>query len=109
MAVANTACNIAQRLHIAVNQRELIRGALLHDYYLYDWHVSEGRKNWHGYRHPGIALKNAQQDVELTMRERNIIQRHMFPLTPVPPKYKEAWIVCLADKLCALRETFSRK
>ena len=31
--------------------------------------------------------------------------RHMFPLVPVPPTCREAWIVCLADKWCALRET----
>lgn len=29
----------------------------------------------------------------------------MFPLTPIPPAYKEAWIVCIADKICAIEET----
>ena len=33
------------------------------------------------------------------------MMRHMFPLVPVPPTCREAWIVCLADKWCALRET----
>ena len=28
-----------------------------------------------------------------------------FPLVPVPPTCREAWIVCLADKWCALCET----
>lgn len=31
----------------------------------------------------------------------------MFPLVPVPPTCREAWIVCLADKWCALRETIA--
>ena len=26
----------------------------------------------------------------------------MFPLTPVPPTCTEAWIVCIADKICAI-------
>ncbi len=26
-----------EKLHICCNRRELIRGALLHDYFLYDW------------------------------------------------------------------------
>jgi signal peptidase II len=38
-------------------------------------------------------------------KEKNIIARHMFPLIPVPPQCREAWIVCLADKWCALGET----
>ena len=29
----------------------------------------------------------------------------MFPLVPVPPTCREAWIVCMADKWCALCET----
>ena len=45
--------------------------------------------------------------MNVTSRERNIIARHMFPLVPVPPTCREAWIVCLADKWCALRETIA--
>ena len=32
----------------------------------------------------------------------NIILRHMFPLNIIPPKYKEAWLVNLADKIASL-------
>ncbi len=49
--------------------------------------------------------KNARNDFELTRVEEDIISRHMFPLTLRPPMCKEAWIVCAADKYCALRET----
>lgn len=34
-----------------------------------------------------------------------MIARHMFPLTPIPPGCREAWLVCLADKWCAMKET----
>ena len=30
----------------------------------------------------------------------------MFPLTPVPPKYRESMLVSLADKHCANKEFF---
>ena len=30
---------------------------------------------------------------------------HMFPLVPLPPRHAEAWVLCLADKAVALRET----
>ena len=32
----------------------------------------------------------------------------MFPLTPVPPAYRESYLVCLADKICSSYETLHR-
>ena len=109
-SVARTSLSLAERLGragISVDRGSLLRGALLHDYFLYDWHDSDPSHRLHGFRHPFIALARAEADFELTPRERNIIVRHMFPLVPVPPTCREAWIVCLADKWCALRETVS--
>ncbi|MCD8018619.1 MAG: hypothetical protein LUF92_03280 [Clostridiales bacterium] len=63
----------------------------------------------HGYRHPMIAADNAKQDYGINDIEENIIKRHMFPLTPIPPKYKEARIVCIADKYCAVLEYLPAK
>lgn len=102
--VALTSCSIANKLHLRVNYRWLIRGALLHDYYFYDWHVKEKEHRLHGLRHPKTALKNAQQDFKLSDVEKDIILCHMFPLTLVPPMTREGWIVCIADKICAVRE-----
>ena len=100
-----------ERRGISVDRASLVRGALLHDYFLYDWHDSDPSDplNLRGYTHPWTALRNAEQDFELTARERTIIVRHMFPLTLVPPTCREAWIVCMADKLCAIRETLSTR
>lgn len=82
------------------------RGAMLHDLFYYDWHVpGDGSHRLHGYRHPGFALKNAKALFTLSEMEENIIKRHMWPLTPTPPKYKEGWIVCLVDKYCAHQES----
>ena len=82
----------------------LVIGALLHDYFLYDWHGGEGR-HLHGFTHPECAFRNAEKDYTLSPRVKNIIVRHMFPLTPIPPTCTEAWIVCIADKICAIEET----
>ncbi len=79
-------------------------GALLHDYFLYDWHVPNAETRLHGLRHPRRALQNAREDFALTPLEADIILRHMFPLTLVPPACPEGWAVCMADKLCALLE-----
>lgn len=106
IAVAHTSCWIAGRLHVRVDYVSLIRGALLHDYYLYDWHDKSNGHRLHGFSHPRKAMENACEDFELTAKEKNIILRHMFPLAPIPPYYLESWIVCAADKLCAIKETF---
>ena len=105
VSVADTACVLAETLHLRVNERALIRGALLHDYFLYDWHDKANGHHWHGFTHPGTALHNASEDWRLTPVEREIIKKHMFPLTPIPPTCREAWLVCLADKICAAKET----
>ena len=106
--VAYMSCYIAEKYHINVKWKEMIVGALLHDYFLYDWHDRfHNHKRPHGFYHPYVALENAMNDFELTDREKNIIKCHMFPLTVVPPKYKEGWIVCVADKVCSIRETFT--
>ena len=98
---------LANKLHIPVNTHALLRGALLHDYFLYDWHEKNAGHRFHGFTHPGTALKNAQEDFMLTPVEKDIIARHMFPLCPIPPRCREAWLVCAADKYCALLETLT--
>jgi uncharacterized protein len=88
-----------------VDCHTLIRGALLHDYFLYDWHVTDNSHRLHGFFHAKKAWKNAMQDFDLNEVEQDMIIRHMFPLNPIPPKYTESWILCCADKLCSSGET----
>lgn len=95
-----------ERLGLRCKKDELVRGALLHDYFLYDWHNSGKQGRLHGFYHPGIALRNAMKEYKLTPREKDIIKKHMWPLTVVPPMCREAWIVTTADKWCSLLETF---
>lgn len=105
--VAGQSIAISKFLRIPCNERELIRGALLHDYFLYDWHEPHkvNPLKLHGFFHPGIALTNALKEYDLTDREKDIIKKHMWPLTAVPPMCREAWIVTTADKYCSLMET----
>ena len=105
LAVARRAVGMARRLPLRLDMRSLVRGALLHDYFLYDWHVRDPGRPLHGFAHPRIALANARRDYGVNAVEADVIGRHMFPLTPRPPATPEGWIVCLADTLCALGET----
>lgn len=97
---------LEKTLKIEVDKDSLVRGALLHDYFLYDWHdkTVKGRRI-HGFTHPTTARKNADRDFVLNDLERDIISKHMFPVTPLPPMHRESVIVNLADKWCALCET----
>lgn len=107
--VAEKSCDIAWKMRLDVDYTILIRGALLHDYFLYDWHIPDENRPLHGRYHPSAALKNAEEDFELSDMERDIIKKHMFPLTLTPPAYKESLLVCLIDKACSIYEIFSRK
>ena len=109
LAVALMCLTINEFLHLKLNERRLIRGALLHDYFLYDWHVKDKSHRLHGFRHPYFALENARKEYELDPVLEDMIVKHMFPLIPIPPKYKESWVLCIADKICASKETILRK
>lgn len=80
------------------------RGGLLHDLFLYDWRVAELERGKHAFRHPGIALENAERIFTLNEIEQDIIKKHMWPLTIIPPMYYESLIVCIVDKYCATLE-----
>ena len=98
---------LERTLKIDIDKDSLVRGALLHDYFLYDWHVKGQARGLHGFTHPAVAKANACRDFDLNDVEKDIISKHMFPLTPFLPRYRESFIVSLADKWCATAETFS--
>lgn len=87
-----------------------IRGALLHDFFLYKFKktfslriLTDSIK--HAAAHPLIALENAKKYFELNEKEENIIKGHMFPFGM--PKSREAWIVSYVDKYIAAFEYYS--
>ncbi len=107
ISVAKTSLAIKNKYNIECNTRDLIRGALLHDYFLYDWHIHDkvNPHRLHGFFHPGKALRNAKKEYYISTIQEDIIIKHMWPLTVVPPLCREAWIVTMADKYCSLMET----
>lgn len=84
--------------------RSAARGGLLHDFFLYDWHIGKPYKGLHGFVHPNIALQNANKYFLLNDIEKDIIKRHMWPLTIGLPRYKETFVVLMIDKYCASTE-----
>lgn len=92
---------------LGLDYRAAARGGLLHDFFLYDWHITKPYRGLHGFIHPRIALQNGNKYFQLNGLEQDIIRKHMWPLTIQLPKYKEAYIVIAADKYCALMEIFN--
>src|SRR5665648_392761 len=75
-----------------------IRGALLHDFYLYKFDKKLRLRLpidifLHTIWHPAAALENANRLFKLNIKEKDIIISHMFPVRI--PKYKESWIVSM--------------
>lgn len=98
-----------KKFNLKCNAKALIRGALLHDYFLYDWHnipPEAAKEGLHGFRHPMTAAKNARKTFNISPKEYSIIVTHMWPLTFTRvPFNREGWVVCMVDKYCSLMET----
>ena len=105
IAVAYYSYYLALHLPGNFSIRSTVRGAVLHDFYLYDWHIPHKSHRLHGYVHPGFALANAKKYFKLNQVEEDIISKHMWPLTIRKiPRYREALLVCLVDKLISFGE-----
>jgi len=108
--VAVCSYQIAKALNITVDEESLMRGAMLHDYYLYDTKDDSISTFDHWMKHPEIALENAEELYDLNDKEKGIIKSHMWPLNPTSmPDSTEGWLVCIADKYCAIREVVKLK
>lgn len=93
---------------LKLDYQSTARGALLHDFFLYDWRNHDvpdlAEDKFHGIEHPKIALQNATKHFSLNEIEKDIVVKHMWPLTLVPPKFKESFVVSFADKYLASKE-----
>ncbi|MBR3002308.1 MAG: hypothetical protein IKF38_01900 [Clostridia bacterium] len=84
------------------------KAAMVHDLFLYDWRKRQpDRKGLHAFTHPKTAYENACKIMELNDKQKDIILKHMWPLTVIPPRYKESFLLTLVDKYCALSESWN--
>lgn len=88
-----------------LDYRSATRAAMLHDLFLYDWRVKNGRKGLHAFTHGKLACKNACELFDLNDKEKDIIIKHMWPVTIAFPKSIEGFILTFVDKYCAVSES----
>ena len=104
--VAETCDQLNERFRLGADRRTLIISAMLHDFYLYDWHsVDDGSHRRHGFHHARRARDNAVREFGVDRKIQSVIDSHMWPLNPLRiPKSREAWILWIADKIETFRE-----
>ena len=84
---------------------EAARAGLVHDLFLYDWRKrEEGRKGFHAFTHPRASYENAKKIFTPNKIEKDIILKHMWPVTPKFPRYKESFLITYVDKYFACVE-----
>lgn len=96
---------IAKKFNL--DYKSAIRGAMLHDLFLYDWRIPKKDrdiKSFHAFVHGKIALDNASKIFDLNYTEKDMILHHMWPVTVIPPKTKEGFLLTFADKYSATIE-----
>ena len=105
--VSYTTYLVCKKLNL--DYKSAARAALLHDFYLYDWHrpAKEIGTHFHGFTHPYTAAKNAKKYFGITDKEAGMIKTHMFPFTPIPPLSREGWVLTMSDKSTSVNEIIS--
>lgn len=105
--VAYISYKICKKLKL--DYKAAARAGMLHDLFLYDWRNSKKLLNLersHAFIHPKIALENASKLFDLSKKEKDIIKKHMWPVTIAFPRYPESFIVTFVDKYSAIQESF---
>lgn len=100
------------------DERVAAIAGLLHDFYPYAWQYNKELEElnpdylkryykkhkypneWHGLVHGKEAAENAKKYFPHLVNEKiyDSIKCHMFPLTVIPPKFIEGWIISSMDK-----------
>lgn len=91
-----------------LNYISAARGAMLHDFFLYDRKTGQPIPGRHSEVHPIVALSNAEKYVSVDPIMQDCILHHMWPVSEIHPDTPEGMIVQAADKYCACIEAGSR-
>ena len=90
---------------LKLDYKGVARAGLLHDFFFVDNSDVDRTKRLDVLiNHPKYALANAKRYFELSDKEANIIESHMFPISLKTPKYLESWIVDMIDNVVAVTE-----
>lgn len=100
MRVAYISYKITKLMRL--DYKETTEAALLHDFFTTEVEYENGFSRL--IKHPKYAVENAKKHFVINEKQEDIIKTHMFPITLLPPKYLESWIVDLVDDISAIYE-----
>lgn len=95
-----------KRRHLApkVDERDLVRAALLHDIGMTNDEVHDSPSYKKAFSHPREGLRIARDEFHLNKIQLNAIQRHMWPIGIIPPHHLTGWILTTADHMSSFNE-----
>ena len=92
----------------SLNARSAARAGLMHDLFYYDRKEYNSSKSKgqasHSRKHSLEACANAAEITDISKLERDMIEKHMWPMTRPRPSSKETYIITVIDKYCAVLE-----
>ncbi|MDD2181623.1 MAG: phosphohydrolase [Bacilli bacterium] len=89
---------------LKLDYHKTAKAGLLHDFFLSDEDRTAKERFISTFVHPNKAVENSIEHFDVSEKEINIIQGHMFPLNYHVPKYAESWVVNIVDKSVSLKE-----
>ncbi len=87
---------------LGLDYKLVTKAAVLHDFFTNEVEDMSLLKRFT--KHPQIACDNACKYFDLNDKQKDIILKHMFPITLVPSKYIETYIVDFVDDVAAIYE-----
>ena len=89
---------------LKLDYEQVAVGGLLHDFFLSKEDRDMKDRAVSFFVHPKKALQMSENIFDLTLKEKDMIKSHMFPMSLSIPKYLESWIVSSVDKVVAVNE-----
>lgn len=102
-------CTSLKSQGIFVDERKVVRIALLHDLGMLG-RYERYRNNFEcGYYHPKNSAETAKEIwTDIDDESLDAIKSHMWPLSITVPKNREAFVLCLADKMASIKDVTHR-
>lgn len=97
-------CSYLVSKKLGLDYEKAATAGLLHDFFISNYDNNFKNNLYLIFSHPKIASQNAVKQFGISDKERSIIETHMFPINPKPPKYAEGWVITSVDKIVGLFE-----